>query len=363
MKLGSASKDSRLKHERICSAVVCTLRTDSFERAIKQEEKGNSVDTQGDFGMCINSNATLGRKLTFIHKRKWKELGKPVKVHAGRFDTILLAFRAGKQKTTEGKSITLHSSGKKKTLVRKKTLMCQRRRKTKQTKKEQQPIGNKAREVTLIGPIVVFKISDHKTTPRQGIEVDLGPIHSSIYLMLYRAWATPFRTGADSPFTNQRRKKGKEDNSPSLPSQKVRRWSNPNSRQNRKEDHRPVWTPRRTHVDTPQPEDNLSNTHKDVVDPFFFSLLIPLNEIFHVALSYLRMYAYGPGTLWGEHPSEQISKQTIRRISRHEFPYDISTLGWVGTFHQIFEKGPNLLFDGQHGDRLHFYDYDCLPSH
>ncbi|KAI5653999.1 hypothetical protein M9H77_31186 [Catharanthus roseus] len=304
MKFGSASKDSRLKHERICSAVVCTLRTDSFERAYQARvakghafRNGNSVDTQGDFGMCINSNATLGRKLTFIHKRKWKELGKPVKVHAGRFYTILLAFRAGKQKTM-------------------------------QTKKEQQPIGNKAREVTLIGPIVVFKISDHKTTPRQGIEIAL----------------------------TKERKKGKEDNSPSLPSQKVRRWSNPNSRQNRKEDHRPVWTPRRTHVDTPQPEDNLSNTHKDVVDPFFFSLLIPLNEIFHVALSYLRMYAYGPGTLWGEHPSEQ-------DISRHEFPYDISTLGWVGTFHQIFEKGPNLLFDGRRGDRLRFYDYDCLPSH
>jgi hypothetical protein len=33
----------------------------------------------------------------------------------------------------------------------------------------------------------------------------------------------------------------------------------------------------------------------------------PLNEIiFHVALSYLRMYACGPGTLWGEHPSEQV---------------------------------------------------------
>ena len=38
----------------------------------------------------------------------------------------------------------------------------------------------------------------------------------------------------------------------------------------------------------------------------FFSLLIPLNEICHVALSYLRMYACSPGTLWGEHPSEQV---------------------------------------------------------
>ncbi|KAI5664350.1 hypothetical protein M9H77_23673 [Catharanthus roseus] len=349
MKLGSANKDSRLKHERICSAVICTLRTDSFERENQGRvakgqclpsllavvrEKGNSVDTQGDFGMRINSNATLGRKLTFIHKRKWKELGKPVQVHAARFDTILLAFRAGKQKTTGREEHNPPNSGKKKTLVRKKTLMCQRRRKTKQTKKEQQPIGNKAREVTLIGPIVVFKISDHKTTPRQGIEI--------------------------AP--TKERKKGKDDNNPSLPSQKFRRWSNPNSRQNRKEDHRLVWTPQRTHVDTPQSEDNLSNTHKDVVDLFFFSLLIPLNEICHVALSYLRMYVYGPGTLWGEHPSAQISKQTIRIVSRHEFLYDIGTLGWVGTFHQIFEKGPDLLFDGRRSDRLRFYDYDCLPN-
>lgn len=42
------------------------------------------------------------------------------------------------------------------------------------------------------------------------------------------------------------------------------------------------------------------------LSPPLFSLLIPLNEIFHVALSYLRMYACGPGTLWGEHPSEQV---------------------------------------------------------
>jgi hypothetical protein len=33
---------------------------------------------------------------------------------------------------------------------------------------------------------------------------------------------------------------------------------------------------------------------------------LKVNEIFHVALSYLRMYACGPGTLWGEHPSEQV---------------------------------------------------------
>lgn len=38
-------------------------------------------------------------------------------------------------------------------------------------------------------------------------------------------------------------------------------------------------------MDTPQPEDSLSNTRVDVVDPLFFSLLIPLNDIFHVALT------------------------------------------------------------------------------
>lgn len=69
-------------------------------------------------------------------------------------------------------------------------------------------------------------------------------------------------------------------------------------------------------MDTPQPEDNLSNTHVDVVDPFFFSLLIPLNEIFHVALSYLRMYACGPGTLWGEHPSEQVGS-IVQHLGRN----------------------------------------------
>lgn len=41
----------------------------------------------------------------------------------------------------------------------------------------------------------------------------------------------------------------------------------------------------------------------------FFSLLIPLNSIFHVALSYLRMYACSPGTLWGEDPSEQVGSR------------------------------------------------------
>ncbi|MFQ6629143.1 hypothetical protein Gotur_007190, partial [Gossypium turneri] len=52
--------------------------------------------------------------------------------------------------------------------------------------------------------------------------------------------------------------------------------------------------------------------------------------------------------------------KTIRIVSSHEFPYDISALGWARPFHQIFEKGPNLVFDGRHGDRLRFYD--CLPS-
>ena len=45
--------------------------------------------------------------------------------------------------------------------------------------------------------------------------------------------------------------------------------------------------------------------------PFFFSLLIPLNEIFHVALSYLRMYACSPGTLWGKHPSKQLQQEKV----------------------------------------------------
>lgn len=52
--------------------------------------------------------------------------------------------------------------------------------------------------------------------------------------------------------------------------------------------------------------------------------------------------------------------KTIRIVSSHEFPYDISALGWARPFHQIFEKGPNLVFDGRRGDRLRFYD--CLPS-
>ena len=52
------------------------------------------------------------------------------------------------------------------------------------------------------------------------------------------------------------------------------------------------------------------------VDPFFFSFLIPLNEICHVALSYLRMYACGPGTLWGEHPSEQV-ESIVQHLGRN----------------------------------------------
>lgn len=43
-------------------------------------------------------------------------------------------------------------------------------------------------------------------------------------------------------------------------------------------------------MDTPQPEDNLSNTRVDVVDPLFFSSLIPLNEIFYVALTNLDLH-------------------------------------------------------------------------
>ena len=37
----------------------------------------------------------------------------------------------------------------------------------------------------------------------------------------------------------------------------------------------------------------------------------------------------------------------------------ITFLFWAGPFHQIFEKRPNLVFDGRRGDRLRFYD--CLP--
>lgn len=48
----------------------------------------------------------------------------------------------------------------------------------------------------------------------------------------------------------------------------------------------------------------------------FFSLLIPLNEICHVALSYLRMYACNPGTLWGEHPSEQVGS-IVQHLGRN----------------------------------------------
>ena len=49
---------------------------------------------------------------------------------------------------------------------------------------------------------------------------------------------------------------------------------------------------------------------------YFFSLLIPLNEICHVALSYLRMYACNPGTLWGEHPSEQVGS-IVQHLGRN----------------------------------------------
>lgn len=66
---------------------------------------------------------------------------------------------------------------------------------------------------------------------------------------------------------------------------------------------------------SPSRGQSLKNTHKDV-DPFFFSLLIPLNEICHVALSYLRMYACGPGTLWGEHPSEQVGS-IVQHLGRN----------------------------------------------
>jgi len=36
----------------------------------------------------------------------------------------------------------------------------------------------------------------------------------------------------------------------------------------------------------------------------------------HVALSYLRMYACGPGTLWGEHPSEQVGS-IVQHLGRN----------------------------------------------
>ncbi|KAK8499241.1 hypothetical protein V6N12_076091 [Hibiscus sabdariffa] len=55
-----------------------------------------------------------------------------------------------------------------------------------------------------------------------------------------------------------------------------------------------------------------------------------------------------------------LSPKPFCKKSSHEFPYDISALGWARPFHQIFEKGPNLVFDGRRGDRLRFYD--CLPS-
>lgn len=60
----------------------------------------------------------------------------------------------------------------------------------------------------------------------------------------------------------------------------------------------------------------ISQIHINNVDLFFFSLLIPLNEICHVALSYLRMYACSPGTLWGEHPSEQVGS-IVQHLGRN----------------------------------------------
>ena len=39
---------------------------------------------------------------------------------------------------------------------------------------------------------------------------------------------------------------------------------------------------------------------------------------------------------------------------------DQEKIRWAGPFHQIFEKGPNLLLDGQHGDRLQFNESQPL---
>jgi hypothetical protein len=51
---------------------------------------------------------------------------------------------------------------------------------------------------------------------------------------------------------------------------------------------------------------------------FSLDYSITINSICHVALSYLRMYACGPGTLWGEHPSEQVESivQHLGNISQ-----------------------------------------------
>lgn len=45
-----------------------------------------------------------------------------------------------------------------------------------------------------------------------------------------------------------------------------------------------------------------------------------------------------------------------RIVTRHEFSYDISALGWAAPFHQIFEKELNLVFNDRYGDRLYFYE-------
>lgn len=70
-------------------------------------------------------------------------------------------------------------------------------------------------------------------------------------------------------------------------------------------------------IHTPQPQVLQElKIHEDVVDLCFFSLLIPINEICHVALSYLRMYACSPGTLWGEHPSKQVGS-IVQHLGRN----------------------------------------------
>lgn len=80
------------------------------------------------------------------------------------------------------------------------------------------------------------------------------------------------------------------------------RWSNRHSRHNRKPQACvDTWTNSCGHSSA-----RGQSFKYTLIYLFLFSLLIPLNEIFHVALSYLRMYACGPGTLWGEHPSEQV---------------------------------------------------------
>lgn len=82
------------------------------------------------------------------------------------------------------------------------------------------------------------------------------------------------------------------------------RWINPNCLKNPQDVLIPVWTPQRTHVDTRG--QSIKSTWRCC--PFFetwrcwplFSFRIPLNSICHVALSYYRMYACSPGTLFGD---------------------------------------------------------------